>query len=249
MTNAINSRDTEDDIKEALRRREEELTRLIYSVSHDLKSPLITICGFLDIAEADLNENKQDNLRADFKRIRSAAERMQQLLGGLLELSRIGRMVNPDETVPLNDVVSEALDEMGESFDREKTQIIVDPNLPALTGDRKRIGKAIGNVIANAVHYASRIHPLRIEIGARRDRDETVIYVQDNGIGIKAENLQKVFDLCTRFSDRQFGAGIGLTIAKRVVEYHGGRMWAESPGEGRGSVFFLAFPLDRCRFG
>ncbi len=219
-----------------------ELERFVYTVSHDLKSPLITITGFLGFLERDAMAGNFERLKDDMARISNAATKMQQLLDELLELSRIGRMMNPPEQVPMGELAREAVDMIAGQLNERDVQIEISPALlqpdgPTVYGDRLRLYEVLENLVDNAVKFTSDQPDPRVEIGVRRDGDETVFYVQDNGIGIEPPYHNKVFDLFEKLDVGTRGTGVGLAIVKRIVEVHGGRVWVESQGAGQGSTF------------
>jgi len=220
-----------------------ELERFTYTVSHDLKSPLITIQGFLGFVEQAALAGNIEQLKADIARISGATEKMHHLLSELLELSRIGRLTNPSEEVSWGDLAREAVNmTAGRLADRS---VVVDlaPDLPVVYGDRTRLREALENLVDNAVKFmGGQPHP-RVEIGARRDGKETVLYVRDNGIGIESRYHQRVFGLFDKLDSKVEGDGVGLSVAKRIVEAHGGRIWVESEGAGHGSTFCFVLPL------
>ena len=216
-----------------------ELEQFAYTISHDLKSPLITINSFLSYILESAEAGDMDRLRQDLDRVSAAASHMQRLLGDLLELSRIGRIVNPPEPLALTDLAREAVAHVaGGSGDVE---VRISPDLPQVYGDRLRLLEVLENLLENGIKYSGTAPP-RIEI-SRRERDgETCTCVADNGIGIDPAHQSKVFDLFTKLDPGSDGSGIGLAIVKRIIEVHGGRIWVESDGDGSGSRFCFTLP-------
>ena len=219
-----------------------ELERFAYTVSHDLKSPLITIKGFLRYLEQDMASGNLDRLKSDSTRINAAVEKMQQLLDELLELSRIGRIVNPPREVHLEKLIREAMDTLAASINGRSVTIDVDQDIPVLYGDVVRLREVVENLLDNAVKFmGTQEHP-RVEIGVRRCLDREIIYFKDNGVGIDPNYHRKIFGLFERLDQDTQGTGIGLAIVKRIVEVHGGEIWVESQGVGLGSTFFFTLP-------
>jgi signal transduction histidine kinase len=227
---------------EDLQDKTAELERFIYTISHDLKSPLITISGFVGMLRQDFDAADSEGFDATVLRISTASERMKQLLDELLELSRIGRKMNPPERVQMNELVREAIEVVHGRISGAKTLIEVEPDMPYVKVDRQRLLQAYENLIDNAVKFSAGSASPSVKVGVRRDHESSVFYVQDNGIGIDARYLSKVFDLFEKLDPRSSGTGVGLAITKRVIEIHGGRIWAESAGAGQGTTFCFTLP-------
>jgi PAS domain S-box-containing protein len=224
-------------IEQALQHRNEELVRFIYTVSHDLKSPLVTIRTFLGYLDKDLKLADAARVESDLGFIRRAAEKMSELLDEILELSRVGRKVNPPEEVSLQTLVMEAIDLVAGPIAAKQAEVQVTTEPVLLTGDRRRLVEVFQNLIDNAVKFAGQQSPPRIEIGTEENQGETVFFVRDNGIGIDPRHHNKLFGLFEKLHPGTPGTGIGLAIVKRIVEVHGGRIWAESAGQDQGSIF------------
>ena len=220
-----------------------ELERFTYTVSHDLKSPLITIKGFLGFLEQDALSGNTARLRSDIKRISDATERMQLLLNELLELSRIGRLTNPYQTINFEELVYEVVELLHGRLHEKETVVDIQKNLPAVYGDRQRLTEALQNLIDNAAKFTgSQAHP-RIEIGGNGfENDKPIFYVRDNGLGIDIVHQDRIFGLFNKLDVNTDGTGIGLALVKRIIEIHGGRIWVQSEA-GSGSTFFFTLPI------
>jgi len=227
-----------------LQEKTSELERFIYTVSHDLKSPLITITGFLGFLSEDFKKQDEDGFNSNVSRITKSAERMKQLLNELLELSRIGRKMNPIEKVNLGTLVQKAMESVSGRIKESGAVVEIDPNLPEVMVDRDRFLQVYENLIDNAVKFSSgQEEPPRIKVGVRRnERGEQIMFVSDNGIGIETHYIDKVFDLFEKIDNSSSGTGVGLAIVKRIIESHGGTIWAESAGIGRGTTFCFNLP-------
>jgi PAS domain S-box-containing protein len=215
-----------------------ELERFTYTVSHDLKAPLVTINGFLGFLEKDAAAGNMERLKKDNLRIQEAVDKMQLLLTGLLELSRIGRLVNPPQTVAFTDLVQESLAIVQGRLDASRVRVTVQPDLPAVYGDRQRLVEVLQNLIDNAAKFMGDQPEPTIEIGCRENEGEPVFFVQDNGIGIDSRFHEQVFGLFNKLDPHVEGTGVGLALVKRIIEVHGGKIWVESE-PGKGSTFFF----------
>ena len=217
--------------------RNAEMERFTYTVSHDLKSPLITIRGFLGLLEQDAIRGNIECMQTDIAYIHTAAATMQRLLDELLELSRIGRVVHPLTEIPLSALAHEAVTLVAGQIAARGVQVHIAPDLPVVVGDRPRLLEVLQNLVDNAVKFMGTQPTPQIEIGCRPEEKKTVYYVQDNGVGIDPQYHEKVFGLFERLEPESDGTGIGLALVKRIIEVHGGRIWVESAGQGCGSTF------------
>lgn len=225
-----------------LESKNEELERFTYTVSHDLKSPLVTISGFLGFLEQDAVSGNMERLRQDTQRIQEAVNKMQRLLTELLELSRIGRMMNAPEEVAFDELVRDAMEIVHGQLEERGIKVHVQPNLPAVYGDRPRLMEVLQNLLDNAAKYmGNQPHPL-VEIGQRgRENNKPLFYIRDNGIGIAPEHHERIFGLFNKLDVKTEGTGVGLALVKRIIEVHGGRIWVESE-LGRGATFLFTLP-------
>jgi signal transduction histidine kinase len=222
---------------EELEAKNSELEQFTYTVSHDLKSPLVTINGFLGYLEQDALSGNTDRLKHDMQRIQEAVTRMQRLLGELLELSRIGRLMNPSETMPFEDLARAAVDIVDGQLKARAVTVTLQPNLPAIYGDRQRLVEVLQNLLDNAAKFMGDQPDPRIEIGQYGEENgNPIFFVKDNGIGIAPEHHERVFGLFNQLDPKIEGTGVGLALVKRIVEFHRGRIWVESEA-GKGSTF------------
>ena len=221
-----------------------ELERFTYTVSHDLKSPLITIKGFLGYVEKDASEGNLDMLPASIQRINNAADKMQELLNDLLELSRIGRLMNPPSDVPFGQIVRETLDMVHGALEGKNVTVEIQANMPIVRGDRVRLAEVIQNLVENAIKFMGTQSAPRIQIGTQEldPNGKTVFFVRDNGQGFDPQFSERIFGLFNKLDPHSEGTGIGLTLVKRIVEFHGGRIWVESE-LGKGATFYFTLPV------
>lgn len=222
-----------------LEQKNAELERFTYTVSHDLKTPLVTISGYLGYLKDDITTGNLDRLDKDMQRIAGAVDKMHNLLTDLLELSRIGRMVNPSEVIPFQDLVDDTLELVHGILEAGGVTVQTTPNLPPVYGDKPRLIEVLQNLLENAVKFMGDQPEPTIMIGTDGEEDgDLIFFVRDNGMGIAPEYHDRVFGLFNRLNPDTEGTGIGLTLIKRIVEFHGGRIWLESE-LGKGSTFYF----------
>lgn len=219
-----------------------ELERFTYTVSHDLRSPLVTIQGFLGMLNQDIKQNHPEKIKTDMERIAGATDKMDELLSDLLELSRIGRIINPPEEIDTVQLIQHAIESVDARIRSKNVTITIADDLPSLYGDRIRLREVFENLLDNAAKYMGEQADPTIEIGTQTHEDETVFFVKDNGLGIEEQYREKIFILFEKLNPSIEGTGIGLALVKRIIETHGGKIWVESKGLGNGSTFYFTVP-------
>jgi|GEM_PF-600151 len=236
---------TEQIISEQLRELEAknaEMERFTYTVSHDLRSPIITIKGFAGLLLDDLkggNYNRMDN---DLQRIINAAGKMDDLLRDLLELSRIGRMLNTFSEFPMSRLAHEVDELLTGSLQDRGVELLIDPDMPIIKADQARIREVLQNLVENAIKFMGDISQPQIHIGYLENYGEWTFFVRDNGIGVDPRYQHSIFGLFNKLDPNCEGTGIGLSLVKRIIEFHHGRIWVESPGLNQGSTFYFTLP-------
>jgi PAS domain S-box-containing protein len=225
-----------------LEAKNRELGHFTYTVSHDLRSPLVTVQGFVDIVQEDLKRNEVEKAKDNLTFIENAATKMDRLLRDTLQLSRIGRITNPPEEVPFGEIVAEALEQTAEQIKSSGVEISMAEDFPTVHVDRMRIVEVLVNLITNSINYRGEESTPKIEVGHRDAGEESVLFVQDNGIGIDPSQHEKVFDLFYQVNTSGRGTGAGLAIVKRIIEVHSGRIWIESE-KGKGCTVCFTLPV------
>ena len=194
-----------------------ELERFTYTVSHDLKSPLVTVRGFLGYLEKDAHAGNFEKFQQDIHRIETAVKKMQNLLQDLLELSRIGRLMNTPVEISLNEIVKDALEIVHGQLEEKNVLIEYQNNNVIINCDQIRMAEVMQNLIDNAIKFMGNQPNPRIEIGTfKNDKKETVVYIKDNGVGIAPEFHEKIFGLFNKLNSDSDGTGIGLSLVKRI---------------------------------
>jgi PAS domain S-box-containing protein len=219
-----------------------EMERFAYTISHELKSPLVTIGGFAGILNSDLNAGSTEKLPQHIQKITKAVETMSVLLNQLLELSRIGRVTNRHEKLGMDELAQVVVNDIRLQIGERKIAFEIESDIPLVWGDLSRLQEVLQNLIENAIKFSANQPAALIKIGARREKDEAIFYVQDNGIGIDPAYQDRIFSLFERLDPKIEGTGVGLSLVQRIVEDHGGRIWVESEGIGTGSCFCFTLP-------
>ena len=228
---------------EALARTNKELDDFTYIVSHDLKEPLRGVKAFTKLLIEEYSGNVDNEGKEYLKTISDSSARMTQLIEDLLNLSRIGRIKNIEPGIDLNDVLSDVQKNLIYALEEKKVQLIIKPDFPKATCDRIRISEVFSNLVSNAIKYTKKDKQPVIEIGWSDKKDFYEFYVKDNGIGIEKQYYDKIFQIFQRLHAKgeYEGTGAGLTIVKKIVENHGGKIWVESE-VGIGSTFYFTLP-------
>ncbi len=228
-----------------LERQNHELEQYAYTVSHDLKSPLITIQGFVRHLLSDHNRERYDRFSTFFSHISRASDKMLHMLNELLELSRIGRVVQKAEKHSLKSLLNDTLQLIEGRRKSVGVEIEISEDLPEIYGDHSNLIAVLQNLIDNAMKYmGSQEHPV-VHIWGKKNIKGTSCYIKDNGIGIDPKYQGKIFQLFDKINANSEGTGIGLALVKKIVESHKGTISVESNGiVGQGSTFCFTMPAE-----
>ncbi len=231
---------------QALEGTNAELESFSYSVSHDLRAPLRAIHGFARILLEDHHAKLEPEAQRLLGVIDQNTRRMGELIDDLLAFSRLGRKEIATGRVDMAELAHTVADEVRRTDAGRKGSLAIqiDP-LPPAHGDRAMLRQVISNLLQNAAKFTRDRADARVEVGAQPDGEQTVYFVKDNGAGFDARYADKLFGVFHRLhSTEQFeGTGVGLAIVKRIVQRHGGRVWAEGKVD-HGATFYFTLPTE-----
>jgi PAS domain S-box-containing protein len=248
-------------LMQTLSLKNKELESILYVTSHDLRSPLVNIQGFSSelsrccelihstlkdkIKAGEVSEEVQTAFNKDVPEalgfILSSAKKMDSLLSGLLRLSRLGQAALDIERLDMNTMLADVTKNM-EFQVKEAGAKVELATLPACLGDSSQINQIFSNILDNALKYLDESRPGMIHICGKIENDQSIYCVEDNGVGIAPEHQNKIFEIFHRLEpDKKCGEGLGLTIVRRILDRHNGKIWVESES-GKGSRFFVSLP-------
>jgi PAS domain S-box-containing protein len=233
--------------EQELKRSNDELEQFSYAISHDLRQPLRMISSYLQLIKMSLNEKLDPENREHFKFAIDGAQRLDKMLVGLLEYSRVSRRSNPCTWVESRALVDEAVMFLQPAIEEAQAKLDISGLWPRVWVSRDEIERLFLNLIGNAVKYRVAGTLPKICIVSEIRGNQWHLTVTDNGIGINPAQLGRLFQVFQRLHTHASyeGNGIGLALCRRIVEHHGGRIWAESAGEGQGSTFFIELIQDK----
>lgn len=226
-----------------LQQKDEELQNHLYTVSHELKTPVVSIQGFISLILAFHKDSINDEISDYFERINRNLIQMEELINDLLEFSGIEIAEDKFESVSFNVIIDNALSELQYQIDKAPIRIEIIDNLPSVYCQTSQIVRVFTNLISNAIKYSCKDKTPEIKIGYSADEIFHKFYVKDNGVGIPSGQRNKLFRMFSRLGNKKGvgGTGLGLAIAKRVIEAHGGEIWVESR-RNKGATFFFTLP-------
>lgn len=243
-----------------LAEKNKELETIVYTVSHDLRSPLVNVQGFGKqlaracekiqqaaatnagaVPQEVLQPLVTESIPQALRFINAGVNKMEMLLAGLLRFSRLGRVILTIGPIDMNAMLAGLVAAARFQLNEARAEVVVEP-LPSCLGDNANTSQVFANLIDNALKYREPTRRMRLVVSGRIEDGKAVYSVADNGIGIPAEHQPKIFEIFHRLNpDVTVGEGLGLTIAQRVLERQRGRIWVESR-EGEGSTFFVSLP-------
>ena len=224
-----------------LRAQNSELEEFVYTVSHDLKSPLISIQGYLDALRQDFGDELPPDSQHYLERVNANAKRLEGLIGDLIELSRIGRVHEQWEMTDTRQLAREAAAELALQAQSRAVQVEIAHDLPTVICEKKRVRQMFTNLLDNAIKYSDPAKPSRtVKVACEETPTHWQFAVSDNGVGLEADGLEKAFGIFQRVGNSTVpGSGIGLSIVQRAAQAHDGRSWAVSDGAGQGTTFYF----------
>jgi len=233
--------------KKELKLVNQELDSFVYTASHDLRAPLRGIASFATFLEEDYKDKLDEQGKDYLNEIRKAATKMNDLIEDLLLLSRISRIKNPYEDVAINDIVNTVRERIKHDIKEKNVDLVISKSLPVVRCDRIKMTEVFQNFINNAIKFSSKNNKQRprVEVGYVDEGDQHKFFIKDNGIGIDPKYHDQIFGIFKRLhTDKEYeGTGAGLSIIKRVIDDHQGKIWVESE-VGHGATFCFTIPKN-----
>ena len=243
IENAILFKELEEKTKE-VEAKNKELSSFVFTVSHDLKTPLIALHGYIDLFTEEFRQIIDETGQDYLDRILYNTDYMDKMINDLLKLSRAGRVVGTKRRFSTYKLVKEIYMCLYPYIQPKQIKFFISKSLPMIYGDRQRLQTVFENLIGNAIKYASEKRSPIIEIDCKDRKRCYEFSVRDNGIGINSADHERIFDVfqkCAKKDENSNGTGVGLTIAKKIIEHHGGTVWVESKLD-KGATFYFTLP-------
>ncbi len=230
-----------------LKKANKELEDFIYIISHDLREPLFAIGGYISRLSKDYKNTCDDKGKFYFKRIKVNTEIMSEKIDEIMEVMKIGRVTYELENNDSGVIVKDIVETLEDRIKGNKINVIIQDNLPVILCDEKRMKDVLSNLLANSIKFMGNDNQRQIKVGCDKNGDYYKFYVEDTGIGIREEYKEQIFKVFKRLNEIETkGSGVGLSIVKKIVELHKGKIWIESPvKDGRGSRFCFTIPISR----
>ncbi len=219
-----------------------EMETFSYGIAHDLRSPLVSIEGLSRLLREDIQNQKVENVQEDIRLLESGVRKMRDFLNGTLEYSHAGHLIKQTRNISFSKIINEVMSEFEEQISSIGATVSAAKRFPKICVDRSRIKQVLTNLIQNSIKYRDKTVPLKIEIGHYSSKGETIFFVSDNGTGIDASEVKKVFDLFYRGTADGEGSGIGLAIVKKIIEVNRGKIWVQQGKSEKGSTLCFTLP-------
>ncbi|WP_224447404.1 sensor histidine kinase [Haloprofundus salilacus] len=235
-------------VNERLETSNERLEQFAYAASHDLQEPLRMVSSYLQLIESRYGDELDSDGREFIEFALDGANRMREMVKGLLQYSRVETQADPFEQVDLDTVLEDVLEDIRVQIEESNAEITKE-SLPTVTGDDNQLRQVFQNLLQNAIEYSGD-GPPRVSITADRADSKWVVTVRDEGIGIEPKYSENIFEVFQRLhnSGEYPGTGIGLALCKRIVERHDGEIWVES-ARGEGATFSFSLPVAKETHG
>ena len=222
--------------------RNEEIQRFAFAVSHDLKSPLSTIKGFTGIIRDEMPESKNAEIPKYFNFILSSCETMNDLISDITKIAKLGKVENQKQLLNANEIINTAKDLVTGRLQEKNAELRIQNSLPKIYGDKNRMIQVFENLIDNAIKYMGDQRKPLVEVKVSQNGRHNKFMVVDNGSGLSADAIDKLFSPFQRFHKSVEGTGLGLYMIQKIIESHEGHIYATSEGIGRGSSFVVSLP-------
>jgi light-regulated signal transduction histidine kinase (bacteriophytochrome) len=231
--------------EDELHRSYAELEQFAYAASHDLREPLRMISSYMSLLERRMQDRLTQDERDFLHFAKDGARRLDALILGLLDYSRVGRNRSPEQ-VPLAEAVRDACENLTAAVAEADARITVPPDLPTVIGDRMELMRLFQNLIGNAIKYRVPGQRPEVAIGWREDGSHWQVFVRDNGIGIDPADHERMFGIFQRLVSREQyeGTGIGLAVCRKILQHHDGSISVESALD-QGACFTVTLPKPR----
>jgi chemotaxis family two-component system sensor kinase Cph1 len=241
ITDSVRAKEELEQGIQSLAQSNRELEHFAYIASHDLRAPLRTISSFARLVQQRCIDKLDAESKELFGFIDIGIQQMNELIDGVLELARVDTKGGALEPVDLTALCQRAIMSLNATISEARAEVTHD-NLPAVMGDRRQLVQLLQNLIGNAVKFRNEVPPV-VHVSAEQWEDKWRLSVRDNGIGIEAKDVERIFGIFKRLHAQSEypGCGIGLSICKKIVERHNGRIWVESQ-PGQGTVFYFTLP-------
>jgi DNA-binding response OmpR family regulator len=229
-------------LENVLRNKNAEIECLTYSLSHDLRSPLVTIQCYLGELLEEAQTSGSGGPITTYQKIMDATGQMAVVIHDLLKISRLGLGLAPPKAIDMNQLFHQQLHDFSNIIASRGVNVILAPKLPSISGDEASMGLVLHKLLENAFKFMGGQNAPQIEMGYRKLENGNAFYLRDKGIGIEAKHHKQIFGVFNKLNKNSEGSGTGLALVQRIISLHGGLAWVESEGLGMGSTFWFSLP-------